>query len=189
MGEINKTITISFELSDETLARLEFMFKNRTADSFDIDKTLKKLAEASLNEYLDMITGERFFSRINDLKEYRLFLLIKNLYEGKIPDDAKISALFHVSSASSFVNSMTAKYKFEMDQILKDKIKDVLKAKETVNDENEISIDSKTIADEINRILMNIDGRLPKITKKMGTSSIYSIKNSSLEKLEKYLNQ
>lgn len=160
-------------------------------DEEEFNEQFKLCCEAATEEYVDMFLGKRVFTRGSDIREYRLFLLIKNVFK-KIPDEQVVSNLFQTSSTESrsLIKSVLAKYQYSVTEILNDTLKEIVACAEEDNDsgEYEISCNSKYIEEELNKILSEISGRLPMIKKKNGVVSIHRIQSNSYEELKKYFN-
>ena len=55
-----------------------------------LDAVLSSYASAALQEYLaKMILGQKVFTRGADIREYRLFLMIKYVFDNQLPDEQK----------------------------------------------------------------------------------------------------
>jgi len=135
-----------------------------------------------------MILGQKVFTRIQDIKGYRLYLLIKEVFNNRIPDDQKITDLFQTtpSESKSLVRSITSKYQYELKQAIKSTLSDIIRhAVQDHDDENDylVTVNSTTKIEELNSIIASIDGTLPQISKKRGSVSSYVIKASSYSKL------
>lgn len=86
----------------------------------DLSDHLSLIAIAALEEYLKMITGQKVFTRGSDMLNYRLLLIIKHYYGGRIPDEQQISGLFQTTSSESrsMVKSITAKYQYALKEMV-----------------------------------------------------------------------
>lgn len=160
-------------------------------DVTKLNKTLEPYATAALEEYCRMILGQKVFTRTQDIKEYRMYLLIKEVFLNRIPDDQKISDLFQTTptESRSLVRSVASKYQYELRLAIEDTLKEVVitaTASSKGSGDRIITVNSVTKIEELNKILMSIDGTLPQITKKKGTVSTYTIKASSFQKLIDY---
>ncbi|SPY96513.1 Uncharacterised protein [Proteus mirabilis] len=49
----------------------------------ELNEKINKFGKSSILEYLAMIQGVKVFKRGSDILEYRLFLLVDNVFEGK----------------------------------------------------------------------------------------------------------
>lgn len=131
------------------------------------EEKLSYFATAALEEYCRMILGQKVFTRINYVKEYRLYLIIKEVCGNIIPDDQIISNYFQItpSESKSLTRSIASKYQYE----LRNAIKDTLIIIENATEEGDkwvFTVNSKTKVEKLNKILINIDGKLNQIKKK-----------------------
>ena len=60
-------------------------------DDVKLKQYVNKFASASIEEYCRMILGQKVFTRFNDIREYRLFLIIKEVFNNKTPCSAQDS--------------------------------------------------------------------------------------------------
>ncbi len=67
----------------------------------ELDDKLGSYATAALEEYLRMFLGQRVFTRGSDIVEYRLLLLTKEAFQGRLPDEQRVCALFQRSVTGS----------------------------------------------------------------------------------------
>jgi hypothetical protein len=135
-----------------------------------------------------MILGQKVYTRINDIKEYRLYLIIKEVFDNKIPDDQKISDLFQTTPTESraLARSIASKYQYELREAINKTLKSIIEKTTKENDKWVFTVNSATKVEELNRILMSIDGTLPQVKKRRGTVSQYEMENSSYQKLKEY---
>jgi hypothetical protein len=153
----------------------------------NLEALLGKYATAALEEYVKMILGQKVFTRGSDFREYRLLLLIKHVFNNKIPNEQKICELFQTTDTQSriLLRSILSKYQYELNEAIDQSLKNVLINAHEAQGSNDyfIDIDNKNIIDFLNRIQLTIDGNLPPITLKRNTISTYIIKPSSKKKL------
>lgn len=153
----------------------------------EFEVSLARFGKAAIEEYVRMFLGQRVFTRGSDIKEYRLLLLIKTVFNNEIPDEQKVCDLFQMTTTESrsLIRSVMSKYQYELkDAITKTLVDKVINANYDEEEYNyTIDIKTENIVSELNRILGTVDGSLPPITKKKGTVSTYSIKGSALIKL------
>lgn len=176
--------TLNLDLTteeEELLADILSCAKEKLAEK------LQPIAKAAIEEYIRMILGQKVFTRGQDIREYRLFLLIKELFQGKIPDDQKISDLFQTTpnESRSLIRSVLSKYQYELKHSITQTLEDIIK---NVNKDSEtgdliITVNSISKIEELNRILLSIDGTLPQISKKPKSVSTYLLKRSSYMRL------
>ena len=106
---------IKFEIQTDPQERSLLLSILNCTDN-ELNARLNKLAIAAFEEFRKMILGQKVFTRGKDMMEYRLFLLIKFLFDGKIPDEQSTCALFQVTAneSRSLVRSIMSKYQYEL---------------------------------------------------------------------------
>jgi hypothetical protein len=136
-----------------------------------------------------MFLGQRVFTRGSDAREFRLLLLIKHAFENRFPDDQRISDLFQttLSESRSLIKSVSAKYQYELAGAKEATLKTVLESAVQRDDVWLLSINSRTVVEQLNRDLVQLGSDLPPVRLKENTGSTYVVAVSSFEKLrEKY---
>lgn len=158
-------------------------------DVDDLNAALEPYAKASLQEYLRMFLGQKVFTRGSDFKEYRLFLLVKEAFDNKIPHEQRICDLFQTTSSESksLVRSVMSKYQYELHEAIQGTL--VQTITEAVKEDGDgwiITVHSENIVDSLNRQISSLDGSLPPISKKRDSVCCYIVKPSAYEKLCEY---
>lgn len=153
----------------------------------ELNEKINAFGKASILEYLAMIQGVKVFKRGSDILEYRLFLLVDHVFEGKIPDEQVISKLFQTTATESrgYLRSIISKYQYQLKSAIDRTIKDILsnaEAQAIVGPYN-ITLNSINVIEELNKKLSTIDGTLTSVTKKRGSVSTYEVTKSSYEAL------
>lgn len=152
-----------------------------------LNVALGKYAKSALTEYLTMIRGQRAFKRGSDILEYRLYLLIENVFSGRMPDEQTISKIFQTTATESrgLLRSIISKYQYLLRSALDETLKDVLG--QAIAESNvgpyQVTMNSVNIIEELNKKLASIDGTLASIAKKRSSVSTYEISKSSYEQL------
>lgn len=141
---------------------------------------------ASAEEYVTMMLGQKVFRRGADIQEYRLYLLIKHVFNG-IPDEQQICRLFQLtaSESRSLIRSVMSKYQYVLKDAINSSLLEVLRlagAKEE-GGEYYVRIDNSSIVDSLNVLLSVHDGSLQPVVKRRGCVSEYEISPASYEKL------
>src|SRR5437870_118915 len=97
-------------LSTEERAQLAGILGCKDAE---LDATFAPFARAAAEEYARMFLGQRVFTRGSDLREYRLLLLMRDVFK-RIPDDQEVSNLFQTTSSQcrSVIRSVISKYQY-----------------------------------------------------------------------------
>jgi hypothetical protein len=155
----------------------------------DLPRELRKYADAAAEEYVRMILGQHVYTRGQDIREYRLFLLILHAFAGLLPDERTISALFQTTTTQSraLLRAVMSKYQYELQGAIRQTLETHLRA--AVPDPSEpdlrnLTVDSENVVEALNREIAAIDGTLPQITKARGTVTTFEIRKSSYEQLQ-----
>lgn len=156
-------------------------------ESHELNDKLNSFGKASILEYLAMIQGIKVFKRGSDILEYRLFLLVDNVFEGKIPDEQIISKLFQTtaSESKSYLRSIISKYQYQLKHAIDETLKVILlnaEIQEAIGPYS-ITLNSVNVIEELNKKLAAIDGTLASVSKKRGSVSTYEVTKSSYEAL------
>lgn len=153
----------------------------------ELSTKVSSFGKASIIEYLEMIQGVKVFKRGSDILEYRLFLLVNHVFDGKIPDEQVISKLFQATATESrgYLRSIISKYQYQLKAAIDDTIKEILSNAEaqTISGPYNITLNSMNVIEELNKKLTAIDGTLAPVSKKRGSVSTYEVTKSSYEKL------
>ena len=166
-------------------------------DSKADDETVKRILQAAFTEYIQMMLGEKVFTRGSDIREYRLLLLIKTLYRGNIPSEQQVSDLFQTttSESKSLLRAVFAKYKNELKEILNSTmilyLENVDKITSFEMRESKyiyITDLAREVSEEMNRILSKQAGDIELLIKKRNTANTYFMPYTSYNKLCDHLN-
>jgi hypothetical protein len=182
-------ITVDLNLSEDDKNQLADVLGSSN-DDVELQTTLRLYAQAALLEYVNGFLGQTSLTRGSDTREYRLFLLMKEVFKEQIPDEQKISELFHITlpQSKTLIKAVISKNRYDLKETIKASlIKTIRDGKLDDNKDCETSIKNLIIVDELNYILALKDGTLPKILRKPRTVSTYIIKASSYEAISSYL--
>lgn len=155
----------------------------------ELSTKVSSFGKASIIEYLEMIQDVKVFKRGSDILEYRLFLLVNHVFDGKIPDEQVISKLFQATATESrgYLRSIISKYQYQyqLKSAIDDTIKEILSNAEaqSISGPYNITLNSMNVIEELNKKLTAIDGTLAPVSKKRGSVSTYEVTKSSYEKL------
>lgn len=64
------------------------------ANPEELQVKLESVAKAAIQEYIRMFLGQKVFTRGSDFQEYRLYLLIRELFGNLVPSEQQVCALF-----------------------------------------------------------------------------------------------
>lgn len=153
----------------------------------ELDHELEKVSAAATEEYVRMALGQRVFTRGQDIREYRLFLLIRHVFGGRLPSDREISAVFQTGASQSraLLRAVMSKYQYELQDEIDATLAQALDAATQKPDSNSriITIDSEGVVEALNRRLAGIDGTLPQIVRVRNTISSFEIAPSAYQAL------
>lgn len=157
----------------------------------DIDDRISQIAAAAQEEYVRMFLGQHVYSRGQDIKQYRLSLLIKYLFGGRLPTEGQISALFQTTTTESrsLLRSVRAKFQYQLGAATHNTMHEIFKKAKKVEGAETFSLvcDSENVIEALNDTIARLDGALPKVKKSPGTAGEYEIAASTHAALEKIL--
>lgn len=177
-------VAVEISLTDEESQQL---LGTLGGNSEDLAEVVAPFATAATEEIVRMILGQKVFTRGSDVREYRLLLLIKHAFNGRIPDEQTVSDLFQttVTQSRSLIRSVMSKFQYDLSEAIEETIREVISSASSAESESEYSIilKSESLVEAINLRLTTIDGSLPQLSKKRGTVATYTLKPSSLNRL------
>jgi hypothetical protein len=156
-----------------------------------LDERLVSFASAAQEEYVRMMLGQNVYSRGQDIKVYRLSLLIKHAFGGRLPTEGQISALFQTTTTESrgLLRAVRAKFQYELRTATHDTMKAVFDRATRDDDADTWSLvcDSENVIEALNDVIARRNGSLPKIRKSPGTAGEYEISASTHDALTSIL--
>lgn len=154
-----------------------------------LEEVLQPYARAAATEYVEMFLGQKVFTRGSDIREYRLFLLMREVFK-RLPTEQEVSDLFQTTETQSrgLIRSVMSKYQYELTDVLNKSMKDALEdaAQDRGADEGDdwyITVSSEYIVEALNRLVAQRDGTLTRIVLRKGTASSYVIRPSTRAEL------
>lgn len=186
-GGIN--LRIEIDLSDEFLEKDRLKEFFNVSDDEDLKDPISKIIKSSLTEYQDMCVGRGFLSRAEDIRQYRLFYLIKYYY-GTIPTETEVSLMFQETQSRSktLIRMVLTRFRYDLKEQIENKLKDTFCAAKKVENEDEyrVTIQSDILVEELNRIINKEAPRCQIVRKFSGTGRSYRIQADSYDKLKVY---
>jgi len=153
----------------------------------DLPKVLAPHSSAALEEMISMFLGQKVFTRGSDLLEYRLLLLIRHAFGGRIPDEQEVCRLFQMTSTASrsLIRAVMSKYQYLLKSEIEGTLKTLIDNATFEKDQDVItmSIHNLNLVDELNRELAEVDTNLPPVQKKRGSVATYEIQPSAYQRL------
>jgi hypothetical protein len=153
----------------------------------NLDGRLAAFVAAAEEEYVRMILGQHVYSRGQDIKIYRLSLMIRYAFAGRLPTEGQISALFQTTATESrgLLRAVRAKYQYELRQAIHDSLQAAVSRaiREETGGDWSMVCESENIIDALNDAITRHDGSLPRIKRAAGSAGAYEIANSTYQAL------
>jgi hypothetical protein len=160
----------------------------------DFREDLTKVVLAALDEYRDMFLGMGLPSRASEVREFRLYHLIKRFFNKRIPDELSVSSMFQLplSSAKSLVLYVLTRFRYDLEEEILCTLQDIVVSAERVGangvEEYRVFIGCENMVDELDRIIAKRGGfRLKKLSKVRDEPNMYWIAADSYRVLRTYL--
>jgi hypothetical protein len=147
---------------------------------------LKSYAEAATLEYIRMFLGQKVFTRGSDIREYRLFLLIRTAFKDAVPDEQTVCALFQctLSQSRGLLRAVMSKYQYELSDAIKRTLTKLLEdVKKNKNGVLVIAINNESVVGELNKVLASVDSAQDQIARQPGKLATYELKPDAYQKL------
>jgi hypothetical protein len=178
--------------TDEQRNKLKTLFG--AEDDARFRDALNQVVLAALDEYRDMFLGMGLPSRASEIREFRLYYLIKRFFGGKIPDELEVARMFQLphARARNLILYVLTRFRFNLSAEILDTLHDIIEGaehlKEDGGEEYRVFIGSENMVDELNRIITSSGGyRYNQLTKMRGESNKYSIPVDSYDVIANYL--
>ena len=159
-------------------------------DPGDLQNTLSAYAKAAADEYVQMFLGKTAFRRTQDFYDFRIYLLVIHVLNGRLPDEALVSRLFQTSATESRarLKSVTSKFQRGLEQQIKGSISEILAGADhdDAEDTFKITVNNQTVVDLLNSTLAALNGSHAQVAKVRGTVASYVMPRASFEALEGY---
>jgi hypothetical protein len=141
-------------------------------------RTLEGVVLAALDEYRDMFLGLEVPARMDDIRQHRLFHLIKRLFL-KIPDERRVGSLFQLSETRSraLITNTLARFRNDLEEEIHVTIREILAAAESLSGGQKYKVyaPSRVLVDEMDRIIAAHGVRFQELTRVQGESNAYHV--------------
>lgn len=181
------TIDLSKQFfDDDEWIRLKDFFEKDEIE--DLKDDLEKIIPAALSEYKEMFVGRGFPSRADEIRQYRLFYLIKH-YFGELPSESEVSAMFQEtqSRSKSLIRLVLTRFRYDLKEEIDNALINAICSARPNNSEGNpayhVTIQSDIIVEELNRVINKNAPRCLIVKKNPGTGRSYSISEDSYDKL------
>ena len=139
----------------------------------------KEVINTAVEEFFDFLKNPKRFSKFSSFQEYRLFLIIKNIYKEDFISESSIKKIFRIDSspARKMINNVKIDYAEELNEFNKKSMKTFLTKISQTETEGKYTFicKSQSMIDEMNSILQEKDDKARKIVKEKGSLSTYQI--------------
>jgi hypothetical protein len=173
---------------DDQTARLKTLFN--TPDDGAFRDALTRVTCAALTEYRDMFLGMPMPSRADEIRQHRLFHLIKHYFRDRVPSEADVSAMFQLAQRESrrLIGSVITRFRFHLADELSNTLREIVESAQGQADGSyHVVIQSDNAVDELNLIIgINAPGCDP-IAKVRNMARTYTIAPDSNQALRAYL--
>lgn len=160
-----------------------------SSDTGELSDNLKKVATAATNEYLDMILGRNLPTRADEMRERRVYYLIKHYFGDRFPTESEICQLFQTTESRSrtLLRNVRAKYKFEVQEHIRNSVESALSTAEEnkEKDYHVVTINSENVLEEMKQTIARNAPELEQITKKRNSAGLYVIPDDTFNILKK----
>jgi hypothetical protein len=174
-------VSASLNLESPERARLRQILGCKDSE---LEAKLAPYATAALEEYVRMFIGARVFTRGADMREYRLLLLMQNVWK-RVPEDHEVSALFQTTASQSraLIRAVLSKFRYELEAALEGSLQALLESARRLGESDlQVIIRSGNLVDALNARIEDIDASLPRLVAGEGVAT-YRVKQSAYEKL------
>jgi hypothetical protein len=179
---------IEFEITDEEFEKIKPTLKrNLSIDDNNLSEKLNLIAKTSFLEYVDMITKNGIPTKVSDVIQERVLLLIDNYFE-KIPNEIEISKMFNLPLNKSrlILNTMNSIYRNRINEKLEKALKTFIESGQSIesNSKYEYVVKSKPLIIELNEVISIEKPGLDKFTQKSNCAGKYTISKDTYDFLK-----
>jgi hypothetical protein len=178
-----KPITITITLTNQEENQLAGILGKGLSD---LSNAVVPYALAAIEEYIRMFLGQKVFTRGADIREFRLFLLIRTAFDNRIPSEQEVSALFQCthSQSRSLIRAVMSKYQYDLNKAIDNTLTQTVdQVRKDANDSLVVTIGSENVVDALNQRLASIDGAQDQVVRKTGKLATYELTRAAYEAL------
>lgn len=174
---------------DDEKNKLMRLLETRNDEEFS--NALGKIVFAALDEYKEMFLGMGMPSRASEIREFRLYHLIKRFFNGRIPDELEVSSMFQLpeSRSKNLILYVLTRFRYDLENDIQNTLIQIINEAEYKKEINEyrVYIGSKNMVEELDRIIARGGVRYKRLIKISGESNMYSIAADSYNIIRKSL--
>jgi hypothetical protein len=180
-------VTIDFRLSETEETDLKKILR----EDKNWPNGFASYAAAAAEEYARMFLGQKIFTRGSDIREYRLFLLIRTAFKNEIPDEQDVCALFQctLSQSRALLRAVISKYQYELSKAISDTLKTVLRRAKPNKQKGTfiLAVNNESVVAELNKTLARQPGQ-DEIARQTGKLGTYELQPAAYQFLLKHFN-
>lgn len=167
-----------------------------TEDEYNVISKLfpgnhSEIITTAVDEFLDFIKQPKKFSKFSAFQEYRLYLLIKNLFQDNFVSEANVKRIFKIDStpAKKMISNVKIDYEDELKKFSKNSMHNFIESIEENDDSGRylFTCKSQTMIDSLNLLLQEKQPDSRKIEKERGSLCTYHIYIDEFNFLKKEL--
>jgi hypothetical protein len=174
-------------MSDYTRAERRQLAATLECDLSELNRKLRAFEKAAAEEYVRMILGQRVLTRGQDIREYRLALMISHVFGGRLPSEERISALFQTTATQSraLLRAVMSKYQYELQQAIQESLREVVASAIQSGNGGHwlLETDSENLVDALNRAVAKRGATFQQISKSRGSVGAWDIPNATYQEL------
>lgn len=177
---------IKLDLSKLITSEEKVLLKNiLNKGTSEFTEIIEGICMAAIAEYFEMMLGKQVPTRANEIQERRLFHLLKHYFDGRIPSEAEISAIFQLteSGSRSLLRNVRTRFKFDLKEEMDFTIKSTLLQAVSTNDSYRVVIQSDNILEELRQVVSMKGAKLEQISKVKGSAGLYNIPEDTFDLL------
>ncbi|MNW42250.1 hypothetical protein D3C74_194160 [compost metagenome] len=184
-------MTIQVDLPDNIFtqdeeAKLKGLFGTDTDEDFK--EAINAITAAAITEYKEMLLGKGLPTRADEIKQHRLFHLVKHFFQGKMPTETEVSLMFQLTESESraLIRNVRTKFRYQLEDEVNATLIDIIESAEQRADAHIVVIQSDNVLEELNRIISLKAPHLDPITKVRGSARQYQISEDTYALLCRY---
>lgn len=182
------TIQLTNDLLDEQeIQKLMTLFNCQSDEEFNL--ALKNVILAALTEYKEMLLGKGLPTRADEIKQHRLFHLVKHYFQGVMPTEAEVSSMFQLTETESraLIRNVRTRFRYQLEAEILNTLQQTITSAELNEDKYYVVIQSDNVLEELNRVVSTNAPQLDPITKVRGSARKYQISEDTYELLRNVL--
>jgi len=155
----------------------------RSTDDKDLDERLERIAKAAVSEYVEMFLGRQMPTRANEVKERRLFHLLKCYFQDRLPTEAEILVMFQLteSAATRLLRDVRVKYRADFEAEIENSIRKTLESATPYYQDYRVVIRSESILEELKQVVAVEAPELDQVAKVKNSAGVYEIKQDTFK--------